>query len=148
VDSNTSKLESRKPIKHRFNLLLCDHTRRELTKRHTTRSTLTPRVPLASYFHARYIDNRPLHLRQIRVFDTHPRPWRTVVLLTPQQVTQILKLIELLDINPSPTAKIIPSSRGLMTYLLSTFLAAVMHGYLVEDTRILNSDAFEDTDSS
>lgn len=119
-------------MKHKFNLLLCNHTRRELTREHSATTTLTPRVPLSTYFHARYIDKRSPQLKAARVFDTCQRPWRTQTMLTPEQVTQILRLVEELNIDPAPNGKLNPSSRGMMTYILSTFLGAVMHGYLVE----------------
>lgn len=118
--------------KHKFNLLLCDHTRRALTREHAATTTLMPRVPLSNYFHARYVDKRSQQLKAARVFDTCQRPWRTQTMLTPEQVTQVLNLVEYLNIDPAPNGKINPSPRGMMTYLLSTFLGAVMHGYLVE----------------
>lgn len=126
--------------KHKFNLLLCNHARRELTKEHTQSNTLMPRVPLSNYFHAHYIDKRSMQLKTARVFDTCQRPWRTQTMLTPEQVTQILRLVEELNIDPAPNGKLYPSSRGMMTYLLSTFLGAVMHGYLVE--------GYDETDES
>lgn len=119
-------------MKYKFNLLLCDFTRRELTRRHTQTSTLMPRVPLSDYFHGRYIDKRPPHLIAAKAFDTHQRPWRTQVILEDVQIQQVLRLIEELDIDPAPNGLIKPSYRGVMTYLLSTFLGAIMHGYLEE----------------
>jgi len=94
--------------------------------------TSTPRVPLAHYFHGRYLDKRPDWLRAANQWSIAERLYRTDVHLTDAQVAAVLKLALAHEIMPRASAKNPSSTYGLVNHLLGTFLDAIANEHLVE----------------
>lgn len=94
----------------------------------------THRVPLRQLFHKNYDDQRPEWLVSARVWGVEDRKYRTVVMLTKSQIADILELSLNHNIDPRPfaTNTMNPSGRGVVRYLLSTFLEAVINKHLVK----------------
>lgn len=89
------------------------------------------RSNITTYFHSEYIDARPQWLKSARTWSVNERKFPTEVSLSKAQVAAVLKLSQEMDIDPKPAAKLSPSSRGVVGYLLTTFLDAVLVGYLI-----------------
>ncbi len=86
------------------------------------------RAALARLFHANYIDNRPQWLRDAHCWSVSSRLVQTHVNLTPEQVDQVLTLAIAHDVQIKYAAR---NNAPSPVYLLSTFLEAVVQGYLV-----------------
>lgn len=111
-----------------------------------TPAGILQRVPLAPYFHGQYQDNRPDWLRGAHSWSVNDRKFRTEVILTNEQIAAILKLSQAHDIDPKPRVQSLTlplKPRGVTSYFLSTFLDAVLSGYLIDTTptRSIANDA-------
>jgi len=84
-------------------------------------------------------ENRGDWLVRAHAWSIDDRHNRTMVHLTPEQVVAVLKLAASMDIAPRPGIK--PKSMfGAETHLLSTFLEAVLHDYLIS-TKVENDNS-------
>jgi len=122
----------------RYTIFISDSSRLKLNETNENRGAYT-RIPLSNYYHGEYVDNRPDWLVRAHAWSIDDRHNRTMVHLTPEQVVAVLKLAASMDIAPRPGIK--PKSMfGAETHLLSTFLEAVLHDYLIS-TKVENDNS-------
>lgn len=100
-----------------------------------SQSSRQTRTSLSKMFHSNYRDKRPEFLRRLNQWSLLDRTCQTKVVLSSKQISEMLKLAVEHEIIPKPSVRRSPSPSASITYLIGTFIDAVIQGYIVADER-------------